>query len=257
MLFHYTSYEGFKAIVENRCLWHSDVRYLNDYQEVLFGKRLLADVYELAKEGPTVANCAVLERVIPSVVDIELTAFACSFSASPDLLSQWRGYSGGSGISLGFNALILEHHLGTPLTTIQYGEQQLTTRFHDALQMVASRGVESGSEDGLVKNFQTMIFSAKSAAFQEENEIRSVLTVEQALHHQHVKDPKVKYRTVGALLVPYVELSLGPVWDAVIQEIWIGPSRHGDLAWQSVREFADYHELGKVDVRKSGVPYRT
>ena len=114
-LWHYTSYKGFQGIVESKAIFASDLRYLNDSQEFVHAKELAV---QLAEEA---ANVLDGERAHETIKNAVKTAFdsgllqedhlqimVASFSASPDQLSQWRGYSGGSsGVSISFDCTAL------------------------------------------------------------------------------------------------------------------------------------------------------
>ena len=43
-LFHYTTIEGLKGILENRCVWSTHFEYLNDSTEVIYGQTLAKKV---------------------------------------------------------------------------------------------------------------------------------------------------------------------------------------------------------------------
>ena len=44
-LYHYTSLEGLRGIVDSRTLWATDIRYLNDAQELHhFGQLVIAEI---------------------------------------------------------------------------------------------------------------------------------------------------------------------------------------------------------------------
>src|SRR3954465_10650215 len=46
ILYHYTTLEGFKSIIENGCLWGSNFAYLNDSTELLYGKNIVREIVE-------------------------------------------------------------------------------------------------------------------------------------------------------------------------------------------------------------------
>ena len=96
ILYHYTSIEGARGILTSQSIWMSDVRYLNDSQE-------------LDKAMKTF-----LENVDPKMVQTlsmaiywgNLTRNHCVFalSSSPNILSQWRAYGDdGQGMAIGFD----------------------------------------------------------------------------------------------------------------------------------------------------------
>jgi hypothetical protein len=116
-LWHYTSFVGLKGIVESHSIFATDIRFLNDSEELAHAKLLLKEI--AADEKEKLAASAPFSK-IPAHIPDDLTAhiqglletgpfhssmlqiFVASFSESRDLLSQWRGYAtGSSGVSLG------------------------------------------------------------------------------------------------------------------------------------------------------------
>jgi hypothetical protein len=112
LLYHYTTSEGLKGIVENEELWASSAYYLNDSAEILYGYRLLDLALEtwIKRANPQANTVSLglaesfrryfghdaLERNV--ITPIYLTCF-CEDS---NLLSQWRAYGSSGGYSVGF-----------------------------------------------------------------------------------------------------------------------------------------------------------
>lgn len=93
----------------------SDVRYMNDSQELKFGAmHFVTRLRDAAKDESlsldTRLACAKLAVVFSTddVFDWPLRCFAACFCEHGDLLSQWRGYAGGAGgYAIGFNRAAL------------------------------------------------------------------------------------------------------------------------------------------------------
>src|SRR5688572_24519739 len=96
MLFHYTSQKGLLGIVGERCLWLTDVRYMNDSTEFTLAVELLANrIDELtSNDGTDQGERNLLIKVLQGVrysteVDSNLgLAGAFALSEHPDQLSQ-------------------------------------------------------------------------------------------------------------------------------------------------------------------------
>lgn len=113
VLYHYTTAEGLKGIIENKELWASSAYYLNDSAEVLYGYRLLDLALEdwLSRANPQASAVSrglaeslrryfghdALERNV--ITPIYLTCFC----EEGNLLSQWRAYGSAGGYSIGLN----------------------------------------------------------------------------------------------------------------------------------------------------------
>jgi hypothetical protein len=109
-LWHYTSIQGFQAIVASKSMWATDLRFLNDREEFIhtrsIASKVVAATPELDVNG--FLNREFLAKAVTLAFDSGPLAnsqvFVASFSAAEDQLGQWRGYSYGStGVSLGFD----------------------------------------------------------------------------------------------------------------------------------------------------------
>jgi hypothetical protein len=114
-LFHYTTVEGLKGIIEKNELWATSAYFLNDSAEIIYGCRVLKEALEewmannprtedsltlaMARQLHTTFGDTFLNKAI--VVPIYL---AC-FCENDNLLSQWRTYGQSGGYSVGFQAL--------------------------------------------------------------------------------------------------------------------------------------------------------
>ena len=112
VLYHYTTAEGLKGIIENEELWATSAYYLNDSAEILYGYRLLDFALEnwLKRANPQANSISrglaellrryfghdALERNV--ITPVYLTCFC----EEGNLLSQWRAYGSSGGYSIGF-----------------------------------------------------------------------------------------------------------------------------------------------------------
>ncbi len=113
ILWHYTDFEGFKGIVNSKHIYATNLKYLNDKEELEHGyslaRQLLLDLLPEEDADPPVVRQLVIggfERLFSQgpLSSETLSIFTASFSQHGDQLSQWRGYSRGStGVSLGFD----------------------------------------------------------------------------------------------------------------------------------------------------------
>jgi hypothetical protein len=112
MLFHYTTAEGLKGIVENSELWASSAYFLNDSAEVNYGCGVFEEVLSewIATSGRDEDSLALglAHDLRGQFTDKRLNNFAppiylTSFCEDGNLLSQWRTYGASGGYALGFN----------------------------------------------------------------------------------------------------------------------------------------------------------
>ena len=133
MIFHYTSQEGFKGIIQEDGihLWFSDVRYMNDRDELENARRFFLQVvkdlfdegdinekiYEILKEvvckSRNFSNTKKMYRILgPGKIEFkrereegEFNKYICCFSQEQDSLPMWGHYlkNDNSGYAIGFD----------------------------------------------------------------------------------------------------------------------------------------------------------
>jgi hypothetical protein len=141
LVYHYTTAEGLKGIIENRCIWATNVNFLNDISEYHHGVDIVREEIKEYEVKPETLLAAKIEPtslarwigkgiIIGNIqqelrrTDYSLWTFVASFFDSPaptteatttdagDILEQWRAYSRDSvGFSVGFDKSALEQHV--------------------------------------------------------------------------------------------------------------------------------------------------
>ena len=112
-LWHYTDAYGLQGILQGEKLWATNVRFLNDSQEVWHGVNLalgaLSDLANSLTKPETKRFLTGLsdpeKAIIPKFLRDSLDAFVVCFCENGDLLSQWRAYAGSDsagGYAIGF-----------------------------------------------------------------------------------------------------------------------------------------------------------
>jgi Protein of unknown function (DUF2971) len=114
-LFHYTTADGLKGIIEQNCLWATGASYLNDASEVDYGCALLEEVFtdweNANKDNTDALGVQVLTALQGDFKDpqskLERTTgiYVACFCETDNLLSQWRAYGQTGGYSVGFSML--------------------------------------------------------------------------------------------------------------------------------------------------------
>jgi hypothetical protein len=110
-LYHYTTVEGLKGIIEKNELWATSAYYLNDSAEMFYGYNVLREVLDqwLKENKQTEDSIALgLARQLRSSFEdlfekrlLKPIYIAC-FCEKDNLLSQWRAYGQLGGYSVGF-----------------------------------------------------------------------------------------------------------------------------------------------------------
>ena len=126
-LYHYTSIEGFKGIIDSKEIWATAADYLfEDPSEITIAKSIAREIIEKCENDLNEKGLLdICQKSIESSVISKEYQFISSFSEEGDLLSQWRAYCPKGGVSLGFT-----------IPRISENDQYLYTKngsYHDEL----------------------------------------------------------------------------------------------------------------------------
>src|SRR5574344_1489172 len=107
--YHYCSVETFMKIIENKRLWLSHSRTMNDKLECLN----ILPIFEKVINNMTISNNYKKNIITKIKRACELTEdfpYIICLSKSKDLLSQWRAYGDkGEGVAIGFDLAKIPH----------------------------------------------------------------------------------------------------------------------------------------------------
>ncbi len=245
-LSHYCDLTALHSILVNDALWASNIRFLNDKEEMDFGIEVAVElVEELAREKglnpPHFESDEFKSYPIPDV-------YAVSFCESPDLLSMWRGYGLGSqSVSIQFDFRTLAQRVDTQelmLSNVAYGRPAALEELREYLSVRSAlftfgRTVDRNAVFELCPSF-------KNEHFKEEQEWRLI-------YANGTLD--VLHRPKGNVLLPYVKIDR--IRDA-IYSITVGPGKDSELTKRSIEHFLQGRkELAHIQVHLSKIPYRT
>lgn len=114
ILYHYTSAEGLKGIIESNELWATSAYHLNDSAEMFYGYSVLKEVLDQwlnknprSEDSITLGLARQLRSSFEDLFEKRLlkpTYLTC-FCEEDNLLSQWRAYGQSGGYSIGFRVL--------------------------------------------------------------------------------------------------------------------------------------------------------
>jgi hypothetical protein len=107
MLYHYTTSDGLKGIMDANEIWATNFRYVNDLAEFIYANELLSDQIHVKLRSARRLSRAVLQAILdtPDMLVGAVDIFIACFCVNGDLLSQWRAYGGrGGGYAVGLAA---------------------------------------------------------------------------------------------------------------------------------------------------------
>jgi hypothetical protein len=101
-VFHYTTVDGLRGIIESGKIWATEAGYLNDASEYVYANDIVVSVAaELGERLAALVNVAEFLRINPKENPFQF--YVSCFCEDRDLLSQWRTYGHeGTGYAIGF-----------------------------------------------------------------------------------------------------------------------------------------------------------
>ena len=257
LLHHYTTAEVLRSIIDSRTIWATDLRYMNDAEELTYPRNLVSKVFAdtaAARKRP------VSEKLVRSIRERVnwhfYRYFGASFSEEPDLLGQWRGYGEGSRVSIAFdfrwcepqgyyNGILLSEPLLLPVVYEPEEQHAVAAGIMNDLLDLADECEDPESMSTLSRighgAFQSLILpllSFKNPVWREEREWRMVVLEQQLGRADHVTE---KFRPCSLGIAPYIEVApldyAGPFTGRFnIRGVTVGPTPHPDLARAAVEE---------------------
>jgi hypothetical protein len=263
IIYHYTSIEAIQSIFSRKELWASDVRFLNDARELMYGYNLFREIATILSEEIDDDDARDLVEGIITSVNLEFqTAFAGCLCKNPDLLSQWRGYGrSGVGFNLGFSTQYLLDLPIIKLRRVLYDKNAQTKVIQEILGEIfrharlyaasLNDAEKSAWQKHVARHVEALVVVFKHEAFAEEREFR-IYVASNDVPESWV----VQHRPFRDLILPYLCINLTPVWPRVIAEIWVGPNNIMELRKTNMIDYLSRIQMEHVHVRTSEVPYR-
>jgi hypothetical protein len=284
--YHYTSLPGFKGILDNRCIWATSTSYLNDASEFRHALNIVRSIIgNMFMENDYEGAFAWIVRECLSKIE-EPSVYVASFSAKPDVLSQWRGYCpSGAGLCLGFDGdvvqnfcdqnsfhfkpCIYEHEdqLGAVLHIVShclaaFPQHELSREEYEKLPAARQAAYEQQRYEYLSQGDGATV--ATNAAFALRNLILDLapLFKHPGFHEELewriiARQPQVpiKFRANASYLAPYIELPLLGDGLSSLREVIIGPNPNQSRCALSVEMALKSYGFDNVEVKTSTLPF--
>ena len=291
VLYHYTNSAGLKGILETGSLWSTDADFLNDAQELQFGRPQLCDALikqadHLHPEGrpggdADWSRATILRSAVDYLQPADLISksrteqvYVACFCEHSDLLSQWRGYGSSGGYAIGFRS----EHLPVPAPTLAevplIGTDGQVTRVLDSSQPPESSLIQvrygksaiTPMIDQVLKEIAQRPRGHPGSAGWAEAVLLAVPALAGIKHEAFAEEHEWRlltaevgtrptgFRVTPLGLVPYIELPLN--LHEALHEIVVGPGNHSDVRMLGVARLLQHLGLPDVPIRSSSAPYR-
>jgi hypothetical protein len=272
LIYHYTDAAGLIGIVQSQKLWLTDLGYMNDREELTYAceemetrlERLISSLDGSETGSEDDSRVQILRSILREVSRLRVgepldrRAYAACFCGAGDLLSQWRGYAGGtSGFAIGFRAgaiqqaTISESAESYELTQVLYGSQNAQELLDEVATHLAQHGSGHAGTAGWAQfgRILKILARIKNPGFQEEQEWR-------LLQVTLGEWGRLEFRPGPYGISPYLTVSFMP---AAIARVVVGPGAEQRATETAVRQLLSRHlgEHGRaVPIEHSQVKYR-
>ena len=275
ILYHYTTPQGLNGIIESKSIWASHYRFTNDNTELTYIFDILPEVLR------DLQGNEIIDEFMNRVDRWTFTGnrrfyrevYIASFSETPDLLSQWRGYgSMGNGSCIGIDFQRVRNiRKGIPnhsvwdantsyLLKVEY-DQEIQKRKLNAYFIKICEEYSDASSFPYEELFQLMIinsFLMKHNSFKEENECRLIyMTVS---GYDRSLYPVCFRFDNNDNNIPYVKIPLVDNGDFIpFEKIIIGPKRYKTIYREGLGALLNskgYHDVDSI-IEKSNIPLFT
>lgn len=271
LLYHYTNIGAlFNGIIlpkdksnkdEALSFLSTDYRYMNDQEELIYGRKVIQDFYEKRTNRD--------DKLSDSNQTINALCFLTSFSCKEDSIPMWSTYGNkGNGIALGLDAKILNEHLGKGLNLFFhciYNMEKLKGLIDD---FVEANPILKITEEVIrdfyawIQGFITAFVKHPSYEYEDEVRLLKMFPTKQDEETQMMLDmfgaqnatSEVKYRLANNLIIPYV---INKLPKEVLKTITIGPNLDMDRTKTSIEEYIKSLGFTDVDIIPSKAPFRT
>lgn len=181
IIYHYCSVETFMKIIENKSLWLSNARKMNDFNETVWINKFIESKIDILDKNKYPKFREEFEAIYKANDNIPY--LAC-FSEEGDLLSQWRGYADDAGgVAIGFSLLELGISEKLPCTSVENTDtlglqrciydKEKQERFINLIFEIEEEPYDVLS---IVDKLKKMSYLYKNHGFSEEKEWRIIHT---------------------------------------------------------------------------------
>jgi hypothetical protein len=262
VMYHYTSRPAFESILRTRRMWATDLRAMNDPNELRFGRALINQrIRSAARRSRNQLRYTWLrtvEKQFRKIIADQSSSFSISFSSEPDLAHQWRDYAArGDGFVLGWSIDSFQPERPLRMWVTYDREMQKglidglidlhLTHISDAAAQGDAEPVKVLSDAGLsLAMFLDVILQTyKEAKWSSEREFRYVY---QFFHGYEPPAQEFKARFANGVEKRYIEADFTKT---ELRRVIIGPRTN--LRPDAVRALLDEHGFRETEVFGSEV----
>lgn len=287
ILYHYTSGESLKGIIEDEELRITKSEFLNDKGEIKYTHSIILEIIDEFMEGSPSDEEKGFKTLIERGIDEEeflADSYVMPFSTNKDSNLLWSNYANNDGYNIGFRYPDIEKILNLNINrnkdklsdqiavvlsgNVIYDEDKqreyLSREILDMykIYMYCKKNEQLDKFFEYISKNKVNVFLHslffKASCFKQEEEFRIVI-----MPGNKVKSANsLKCRFTNGVFIPYFKSSIinnssGKI-RLPIESITIGPKNNLDIAENGLRYFLNLNGLdeNRVKIKKSNIPYR-
>lgn len=268
-IFHYTDFNAFINIIQNKKFWASHLNFMNDMSEGLVGVKIIERIIKYSDIYKDYESPADLLNEVKKQLK-EMNIFVVSFTNKKDDLNQWRGYANTpNGLNICFSPTKLSEKIITARKIERISEiiqkESLQSKMKSTHCILLKCLYDELLQSYLIRDILELFSSypdkttmarmlcfcspfLKDKGFVDEEEWRLVIFSPTSIN-------TVKYRTGKSSIIPYLEF---PFNIDAIKSITLAPtSPDKRIQKESVEYFIKSTLKDRViPIEESQVPYR-
>lgn len=116
ILYHYTTINGLQGILENKSIWFSHGRYMNDSSDLIYFNQIIANIFDEIRNQETDEKIInffdnLVWEILKTMQSKVSNVFVFSATTDHDSLVLWSNYSNYIGYNIGFNIKQLKKYI--------------------------------------------------------------------------------------------------------------------------------------------------
>ncbi len=260
LLYHYTSLEAFKKIVESNSIRLTHISFLNDGNEMRHGKSLIKSI--LQSRGWDEKHISRFERQFSEHCGAGSETYVFCTTKLHDAFTQWKLYGAdGRGVAIGFDDQKLGCLPDTRLSKVVYSESKQLQLLEDQLAGLTTSSSSIELMMTVHGYIEQLISTFKQAEFSTEDESRLVarvidledsrLSLDGTLSGIESSFEDIEFDTRDGFLVPFVVRELQDL--RPLTRVVLGPRTSTISNVASVKRWLRNADMEEVEVITSNI----
>lgn len=292
IIYHYTSPEGLKSILESHSLRFTDYRFLNDKNEGLVINKMnsienkIKELLDKEKEDRIYTFLKKLQLLMNSQTSLEkeqleknnsgnieenkYNYYVFSLSKEKDSLPMWNYYvkhKKYEGYNIGIDIEELKKIIIDKIkdnkniyeiynNDIGYKDEEINILIENIIKKYFNSCHKRTAAYDCASELITNYIFSKNLCFEHEKEYRFVLQEKEKENIKRIDIMEYKFFIKNGIFIPYIDINLGEDIKKAIKSITIAPLLEKDIAKKGLEQFLISNGYKDVKIETSNCPIR-